>query len=220
MPSPKINIVSVLAKADKAIKSKKVEPQVKAKLQEKGLTAAIAIRKELEVAFDEHDVTKELKGSSAETGRFHYGNYKAYFGLNDTKVNAELQILRGLLGNFKLSVNKESESGKFRIIIKFPEIKDFYEVTPPPEGAYRTSWLNALENGLLQNFDKFLFRVRGFPTANSRSTTGIQTKHTITNKVFTIPGIPYITDIYKRVLYNTDAVSGKIVEAIKKGLRK
>ena len=219
MATPKINTVSILVKANKAVKSKRVDAEVKVKLQERGLATAIEIRKELESAFDNHPVTQELKGNSRETGFFGYGNFKAYFGLNDTKVNNELQILKGLLGSFKLTVNKDNASGRFRIIIKFPEVEDFYAVTPPPEGAYRVSWLKALEKGLLQNFSKFLFRQRGFPTANSRSTTGIQTKNSIT-ALSTVPGVPYITDIYKRVLLNTDAISGKIVQNIIKKFKK
>lgn len=214
MATPKINTVSILAKANKAVKSKRVDSQVKTRLQERGLTTAIEIRKELENAFDNHPVTQELKGSSRETGLFGYGNFKAYFGLNDNKVSNELQILRGLLGNFKLTVNKDAASGKFRINIKFPEIEEFYAVTPPPEGSYRVSWLKGLEKGLIQNFSKFLFRSRGFPTADSRSNTGIQTKNTISKSITTVPGVPYITDIFKRVLKNTDAVSGRLVKFI------
>lgn len=197
-----INSVSIIKKAQSAINAGAKSNEIKKTLYNKGTTAGKDLAKTLEQVLDVHPVTKELQRDAKSNSSFlSYGNIKAYFGLSDARATGDISIIRGLMGNFTVKVTKETGSANYKINITFPKIENYYNVTPPPNESYDTSWLRALELGLLQNFGHFLFRRRGFPRANSRSSTGIQVENTIrSGGLNTVPPIKYITDVYKDVL--------------------
>lgn len=205
-----INTASIVAKAKAAINKGAQDGEIRAQLKDKSLEAARELQAKLEIQFDKHPVTKELNGSNKNTSRFlSYGNIKAFFGISDSKADSDLTILRELLSHFNTKVTKTTGTAQYKVQISFPKVEEYYEATPPPEGAYKVSWLKALELGLLQNFANFLFRTRGFPS--SKSGTGIEVKaHIHRGSLNTIPKIPYITQIYKMVLKNSDVVKSVI----------
>lgn len=213
---PIVNSASIIRKAQAAIDSGAKSTQIRAILQEKGDKAARDIRDVLEYQLDNHPVTKELTSSNTNTSRFlSYGNIKAYFGLSDTKVKEDISVMKGLMGNFKVTIVKPQGTANYIITITFPQIEKYYDITPAPSDSYGVSWLRALEMGLLQNFTHFLFRTRGFPRADSRSGTGIQVVPFLhRGSLNTIPSISYITDVYKKVLGNKAFIK-EVISTIK-----
>ncbi len=201
---PTVNSASIIRKAQAALNAGVKANEIRKSLEFKANKAAKDIRDVLEANFESHPVTKELRSSSGNTSKFlSYGNIQAYFGLSDNKIDTDLSIMKGIIGDYKVSVIKVPQTSQYKINILFPKIDRYYDATPPPEESYRTSWVKALEYGLVQNFANFLFRKRGFPSVGSRSNTGIQVNAVIHRGALnTVPAIPFITEIYKKVLGN------------------
>jgi hypothetical protein len=214
---PVVYSALVIAQAKKALKEGIKAAEIKAELQDKALTSAKKIQEQLEREFDKHAVTKELQAENTRTSAFlSYGNIKAYFGLSDAKASSDMEAMRALFGSYNIKVTREQGTSNYRVKITFPKLEEFYALSQPPEGAYESSWLRLLEKGLLQNFDHFLFRRRGFKGAVSRSGTGIQIAYVILRGVLdTVPKIPYITDIYEKVLTNSKDKVKQIMSSIK-----
>jgi len=209
----KLNITGITKTLDKAViqasGSRKVTSLVKAKAEKVGARVA----KDLEEEFDSHTVTKELsEGPQADHHFFSRGNIASFFGLNETKIGEDLEIMRGLLTVYKTNVKREGN--KFTIKLIFTPLETFYQaIKSPTPQSYGISWLKAMEEGLLQNFDRFFFKRQGL--THSRSGTGIQTKGVIKGSVSSVPKIPYIKEIYQKVLKDVGRAKAYLSQSIR-----
>jgi hypothetical protein len=202
----KINSTSIIRKATDAIRNGAKEKEIRSFLNDKALSAATEISKNLQSEFDTHKVTSELRGGATGISYVEgmpkaplggkYGNIAAFFGLTDNKIASDLSIVRAILSRFTVKVTRKA-AATYEISVSFPKEKEFYDVTPPPSDSYSVSWLKALELGLLQNFSHFLFRLRGLNS--SRTGVAIQVENKLRGDQ-QMPAVPYISSIYEKVL--------------------
>lgn len=223
----KINNVEIIRRATAAAKSGASETKIRAFLNAKAQGAAIKIGVELQKEFNAHSVTKELENGPEAITRVEgfpkgpvgggYGNIASFFGLSESKINRDIEVMKALFTNYKVTIIRKSP-GQFRITISFPALESFYKATPPPSDAYPKSWLECLENGLLQNFSHFLFRLRGFKS-DSRSGTGLQVEPVLRKGAQSVPSVPYIKRIYLNVLGQSGRAAAILRESIKSGFK-
>lgn len=223
----KINNVEILRQANNAIKNGAKDREIRVFLSTKAEDAAIKIGSQMQGEFEAHPVTRELsRGGEARTQvpgfpngprGTRYGNLAAFFGLSESKIATDLEVIKGLLSKYDIKVTKKG-SAKFQISINFPTLNEFYNVTPPPSDAYPVSWLRALENGLVQNFSHFLFRLRGFK-GDSRSGTGVQVKNELRKGAQSVPAIPYIKEIYEKILQDSGRAKAALGQTIRNNFK-
>lgn len=212
----KLNVVGLNKKIEKSLESASSIRKATILIKEKSELAGEKIVTQLQSEFDAHPATLELsQGSQANHRFFSRGNLASYFGLSESKIGEDLANIRGLLTVFKVKIDRDGL--KYRIKIIFPPVGEFYSKTPAPSQAYGKSWLQSMEEGLVQNFGRFFFKRRGLEPY-SRSGTGIQISNVISGGVSTVPKIPYIKSIYNKVLKDIDigkALIGKALSKIK-----
>lgn len=201
-----INFLVINKKIKTALESGATTNRLQAIVRERANLAADSVVTVMNSEFDRHLVTKELSDGAGATTRQNlpsgpsggkYGNLAAYFGLPSDKIGEDLANLRGLLSVRRVEVVRNGLS--FIIRLKFLNIENYYRATPPPDDSYSVSWLYAMEQAVVKNFGHFLFRLRGFKSDVSRSGTGVQVENTL-RQASGFPKIPYISDIYQKVL--------------------
>jgi len=218
-----INTVSISRKARAALDKGTKVNEIKSLLKDKAFVAAQRITKDLQAEFNEHVVTQELKNpgnNQSDIPGFPksslgvYGNLASFLGLPPSKVSRELEVMRALFSSFTINVIRK-QTGQFEVNISYPPLKTFYGVTPPPEGAYPISWLQGIEKAAIQNFSQFIFKKKG--SSSSRSGKGFQVDDRITLRKTPsmMPEIPYIKDIYQRILEDTGRAKSTLGKIIK-----
>lgn len=214
MATPYINIASIVRKAEEAMRNGKKESEIRTILQVKGEKGAALVAKELQKEFEDNKVTQEFRRGANESSFTGYGNLAAFLGLSPVKLGTDLAAMKELLSFYFVKVTRKKGTTDFEVKVNFSPEKNFYNITEPPDNTYPMSWLKALEQGLLANFNKFIFEKGG--VSGSRSGTGVQIQGTIKNRAQTLPKIPYIKAVYDAVLNDVGRARSILGNAVRK----
>jgi hypothetical protein len=224
-----INNASILSKLNESLKTQEFSIVVASKLKESAREGSDVLSQQLKSRFESHDVTKELKSGADADGDVPgfpngpsggtYGNLASFFGLTSSKISTDLGVLKSLFSDKNISVFRRNPTS-YIIRISYPELEEFYRRSPPPSpDGYSFSWLEALENGLLQNFSKFLY-TESRSLNNSRTRTGIQTENVLRGNAQTVPSISYIKEIFSSIFSDSNKIKILFSRFIKRGFRK
>lgn len=209
-----INIVSIQRKLDLAIKSGTKKTEIERLLRNKALDGAYQVANVLTQEFNEHPATKELlEGVEAKSKFLPDGNLASFFGLEAGRISTDISKFRELFRKFEITVAHQNT--RYTVKVKFPPIKRFYDEAEAPE-EYGGSWLKKMEiiGGFSKTFAHYLFPIH---IDNSRSGSGIQSKYVIAKNANVIIGaIPYISDIYERVLEDVGVAKLIIAQRVRR----
>lgn len=213
-----INSAVIMRTLDSAVRTNDI-PEIRAKVQAQAESAAPIISDTLVGELRDHWVTRELEGSNvgrAASG-FPAGNIISYFGLPSSLIRSSYTAFQKLMSQpIQISVRKQPGIARYRISMEYPPLETYNAVSPAPEG-YGGSWLERLESGTLQNFEHFL---SGLGFTGSRSGGGIQSQHVIKKRMgFTVPAIPYISEIYSKAFGGTQAWANRLLSSIVSRMR-
>jgi hypothetical protein len=152
-----------------------------------------AVKEETLEEFDDHPVTKELKGGPAAENLSQSlpdGNLFSFIGFpaeTDPTEPVRRALEEKLSLTKKFTVAKKGNLYSYFFVVQEPTFKDLEQVSPMPEWT-TGSWLRKLEDGIsgLQHYIFGVFR-------RSRSGTGLQVKGRVKSGRFR--GIKYISEI-------------------------